>query len=272
MRFFLLTVIFAVTCARQIEAQQSAQPEQKVIGGTVLLNGKTAPDATVILTALKKDWKIKTDSASTADKTIVFAAPGATVMIAFLDYPVSPGEIQTAARISWLWKGSGAEAGRHQSQVVISVIGTGKTLDLYKLFTKIAACVLENTDACGIYMADQYLLLSKGFYTAAARNMLDNFTIPLYCWVNFGMAREEEFSSAYSFGLQEFGLHEMEIVQSKQSLQDTHAVLYDAAMTVVRNNIRLKDGETFTTGEGQKLTVRLSKAAFQEGETLKIGY
>lgn len=276
MRFFILLAAFCAIFSQSVFAQKkdtAPAPEQKIVTGTVLLNDKTAPDAKALLSTLKKDWKLKIDSSSIAEKTAVFYTPNATIMIAFLDYPVPAAEIQTAARISWLWKNGSEEALRHQSQAVISVIGTkNKTLDLYKLFTSTAGCVLENTNACGAYMADQYLLLSKGFYTSAARTMRDHQTTPLYCWVYFGMSQEKELNSGYTWGLQEFGLKEMEIVHSKQSLQDVHGVLYDAAQTVVIYDTKLQDGQTLTTLEGQKLKVTLSKAAFQEGETLKLEY
>ncbi len=275
MRFFILLVAFSAVFSQHIVAQTKDQaPAQKVVSGTVLLNNKTPLDAKTLLAALKKDWKLKTDSATVAEKTIVFTGPGAaTVMIAFLDYPVPSGEIATAARISWLWKNGADEALRHQSQAVISVIGMeSKSLDLHKLFTSVAGGVLENTNASGIYMADQYLLLSKGFYTSAARNMRDNQTIPVYCWVYFGMTQDKELNSGYTWGLLEFGLTEMEIVQSKQPLADVHAVLYDAALTVITYNLQLQDGQTLTTTEGQKLPVKRSKAVYQEGETLKIEY
>ncbi len=275
MRFFSLLAIYALIVSTAF-AQTKTPAEQKVISGIVLLNDKTAPDAKAILAALKKDWKLKVDSATTADKTIVFSDPGgATVMIAHLDYPVPQADIQVAGKISWLWKGGTAEALRHQSQAVISVVGPAKkALDLYKLFTSVAAGVLEKTNASGVYMGGQYLILSRGFYTSAARNMRDNQTIPLYCWVYIGMTQDEaqQTNSAYTFGLQELGLREMEIVHSKQSLSDVQAILYDAAQTVVKYNLKLQDGQNFTTLEGQKLTAKLSKAAFQEGETLKLEF
>lgn len=274
MRPFILLIASSVLFHLQMFAQKTDQQtpgSQKVISGTILLNDQTVPDAKLILAALKKDWKVKTDSSSVADKTIVFSVSNATVMIAFLDYPVAPAEIRTAAKLSWLWRTAGQEAGAHKAQAVISVIGaSGKTLDLYKIFTKIAGGVLENTSSSGFYMSGQYLLLSKDFYLSAARNMRDNQTIPLYCWVYFGMIQENESSNGYTYGLQEFGLKEMEVVNSKQSLADVHAVLYDAALTVIQYNMELKDGQNFTTAEGQKLTARLSKAAFQEGETMKL--
>jgi hypothetical protein len=276
MRLFILLAVFSAAFSKNVFAQKNdtaPASEQKIVTGTVLLNDKSAPDAKTLLATLKKDWKLKIDSSTVADKTAVFYAPNATIVIAFLDNPLPAAEIQTAARISWLWKNGADEALRHQSQAVISVIGAkNNTLGLYKLFTSAAGCVLENTNSCGAYMADQYLLLSKGFYTSAARNMLDNQTTPLYCWVYFGMAQEKELNSGYTWGLQEFGLKEMEIVNSKQSLQDVHGVLYDAAQTVVVYDTKLQDGQTLTTLEGEKLKVTLSKAAFQDGETLKLEY
>lgn len=278
MRLLILLVTFSGMCSGILSAQKSepapSPSNQKVISGVVLLNSKTLPDNKSILASLKKDWKLKTDSSSVSDKTIVFSAENATVMIAYLDYPVPPAEIRTAAQFSWLWQTAGQEAAGHQSQMVISVIGaTNKTLNLYKLFTKVTGCVLENTQSSGYYMAGQYLLLSRDFYLSSARNLRDNQATPLYCWVYFGMIQEKELSNGYTYGLVEFGLREMEIVKSQQSLQVSHAVLYDSANTVIQYNMKLQDGQTFTTSDGQKLTARLSKAAFlQEGETLKLDY
>ncbi|MCB9307558.1 MAG: DUF4261 domain-containing protein [Lewinellaceae bacterium] len=274
MRFFnsiAALLLFFLSC--QMANARVREADQKVVSGIVLLNSKTSPDPKGILNALKKDWKLNFDSANVADKTIVFTTSSATVMIAFLDYPVPPAEIRTAAGLSWLWRGANDEALKHQSQMVVSVIGTtAKVLDLYKIFTKVTACVLEHSESSGFYMSGQYLLLSRDFYISAARNMRDHQTIPLYCWVYFGMIAEKDVASGYTYGMQEFGCKEMEIAEAKLKVQEVHAVLYDAAMTILQYNLKLEDGKEFTTLEGQKLTPVLSKAAFQEGETFKFKF
>ena len=201
MRYTLLFAVLFAFLPAAVLAQTKKTPAaapvqktvaaQKVVSGSVLLNEKSAPDFKSLLATLKTDWKFRTDSVTTNAKTLVFTTPGATVTLAYLDYPVGPGEIKAAARLSWLWTPAAQEAGRHQAQVVISVIGsTGRALDLYKTFTRIAGGVLENTRASGLYMPNQYLLLSKGFYTAAAHNLLANNSLPIYCWVHFGMMEE----------------------------------------------------------------------------------
>lgn len=266
----LLSLFVAPSC---VFAHPANAPESKVVTGSVLLDQKTPLDAKGLLAALKTDWKIKTDSANIGDKTIVFSAPGATIMIAYLDYPVAPAEIKAAAQISWLWTKAAAEAGRHQAQVVISVISSnGKMLEAYKLFTKVAACVLEQRTASGVYMNNQYLLVPKGFYTAAAHNLSTNQVLPVYCWVYFGIQQEKDKSGGYTYGLQEFGAKEMEIANSKHQMQDVQAALYDAALYVIQSNVVITNGQSIPVSGDQKITVRLSKAVYIDGETWKLDF
>lgn len=253
-----------------LSAQKSV--EQKVVSGAILLNSKTAPDSKLLLNALKTNWKLKVDSVNIADKTLVFnSVGGATVMIAYLEYPAALDEIGAAARLSWLWKTGYAESSKHQAQVVISVIGpNNRSLDLYKTFTQTAAAVLEVTRAPGIFMGSQYLLLSSDYFTSAAKNMVQNQTIPLYCWVYFGRPGD---GNGFTYGLAEFGLPEMEIVNSTRSEAEVHSTLYDAAMSVVKYGTRVQDGQSITTEEGVKMLAHFGKATHLEGqEVLRLEY
>jgi len=246
---------------------------RQVVTGSILLNDQTQPDNKAILNALKSDWKVPADSVNIAGKTMVFTVPGATVMIAYLDYPVAPPELLAAAKISWLWPAATEEATRHKAQTVISIIGKpNKALDMYKLFTKVAAAVLENSRASGVFMNSQYLLLPKGFYTAAAHNMLQRETLPLYCWIYFGITQENGTSSGYTFGLEEFGLLDMEIVKATRSREEVHANLYDAVSQLLPYRTILIDGQAFTTSEGEKLSAKRSKGTYVEAETWKLGF
>jgi hypothetical protein len=260
----VLTALFPVILPAQ---KKDAKPhETKVVTGSVLLNQKAMPDAKALISALKSQWKLKTDSLNVGDKTVIFTAPGATVMLAFLDYPVGPSQIQGASRISWLWPAAATEAAQHKAQLVISVIGTNnRTLELYRTFTKVAAAVLEQSNASGIYMDSQYLLLPKGFYTAAAKNMTANQTLPVYCWIYFGMVDENGATGGYTYGLQEFGLPELEVVQSKHTLPEVHTVLYEAATQILRTAPRPNEPYTITTQEEQKVTARTAKAMYAQG-------
>lgn len=273
MRYLIILLLSASTNLFSQNTANQPVATQKVVTGMVLLNDKIAPDPQQILSALRSDWKMKPDSVNVADKTIVFSVPGATVMIAYLDYPVSAAEVQAAAGISWLWKNAGPEVARHQSQVIISIIGSSsRTLDLYKIFTKVAAATLEKTNSCGVFLNSQYLLSSKPFFTAAARNMMQEQSLPVYCWVYFGMLQENNLSSGYTFGMSEFGFPDMEIVKSVHSVQEVHAALYDATQTIILYNLQLKDGQQVTNGEDVKIPVKKAPGEMLEGEVLRLEY
>lgn len=274
MRLFhllLTTLLFAsAVYSHPIAAQKPS--EQKIVSGTVLLHEKTTPDNKTLLQSLKNNWKVKADSVSVADKTVVFnTAGGITVMIAYLDYPAAFDEIGAAAKLSWLWSGAFEACSGHQAQVVVSVMGPDhRSLDLYKIFTQTAAAVLETSTSPGLFMNSQYLLLSNEYYRSAARNMVQHQTLPLYCWVYFGRPGG---GNGFSYGLSEFGLPEMEILDSEHEEAEVHAVLYDAAMSVVKYGTRLRDGQNVSTEEGDKFVVKLVRGKYLEDqEVVRVEY
>jgi hypothetical protein len=258
-----------------LSARAPAQTDARVVSGTVLLNSPTMPAANRILDELRNVWKIKTDSVHVSDQTIVFSTPEGTVMLAFLNYPAPKNEVFTAASISWLWKNAETEATTHQAQLAISVLGSPQRapIKLYQLFTRVVAGVLSASDASGVFMNEELLLLSKGYYLEAAQNMSDD-NLPLYCWMYFGLMEEEGGKSgAFTYGMQGFDMPEMEIVQSVHSLQETHAVLYDAAVYVLKYNVRPQEGRQIPLEAGLKLPVQLSAGHYvQERETVKLIY
>ena len=260
-------ILFSITIFAQ-----PANP-QHIVTGVVLVNDKAAPDPQQILAALRSDWKMMPDSVSISEKTLLFSVPGASVMIAFLDYPAAAAEVQAAASISWLWKNAGPEIARHQSQVVISILGSSsRTLDMYKALTKVAAVTLEKTNSCGVFLNSQYLVNSKAFFMAGARNMMQEQSLPVYCWIYFGMLQENNLNSGYTFGMAEFGKPDMEIVKSEHSVQEVHAALYDATQSILLYNLQLKDGQEVTNGEDVKIPVKKMKGQMLEGEVLQLQY
>jgi Tfp pilus assembly protein PilX len=266
----ILTLALALLPAL-LPAQTASTP--KVVTGTVLLNDRTAPNFKKLLATLPSDWLVRTDSVNVTDKTAVFSTPGATVMLAWLDYPVPPDEVQVSARISWLWKNAEVEATKSQAQLVISVLGDPKnTVDLYRIFTRVtAASLTQIPSAPGVFMNSEYLVLSRGYYTEVARNM-GTQDVPLYLWAYFGLLQNEGKSGCYTYGLSEFGLLEMELVDSPLGLQDAHALIFEAAQTAVRKGEQWRDGQSVELSDGQKITVGVSDAKYigDGGKTLKI--
>lgn len=237
-KFEILLFIFFSVLSINLSAQNTGS-DREIVSGMVLLNDKNLFDSKVFFANLNKDWHMKADSISEKEHTIVFISSNTIVMLSQLDYPIPQSDIAAAAGISWLWKNAETEAPKHSAQLVVSVIGgSGQTVVLHKIFSKIAACALASSNSSGIYMPNSYLLLSKGYYVESARNM-NEATLPLYLWVYFGVLQDKNMSSGYTYGLRAFGLQEMEIVNSSHPVAEVHACLYDAAQSVVKKNQRL---------------------------------
>jgi hypothetical protein len=266
---FLNSLFFCFVLVQYTSAQK--YENERVVSGTVLLGDTKPLDVPALMASLKSDWKVNYTDQTSVDKTVIFTVPGATVMLGQLSYPLDPIEIRAAAQLSWLWPNATEEALRHKSQLVISIIGSGaKSLELHQLFSKVAAAILETAPAVGVYMNSQYLLLSKGFYSSAARNMLENQSLPVYCWVYFGMPGD---GGAYTFGMQDFGLKELEIVKSSRNSSEVHGAIYDVASSILKNGTKPADGDFLTTEEGLKLKVRASKGVFlEEHQVLQLEY
>lgn len=248
--------------AFSLSAQNNTASDTKVVTGSILLNEKKAPDFRKIAAELPQNWYVKVDSLNITEKTTLFSTGGVTVMLAYLDYPINPEEIQIASGISWLWKTAAQETAAQKAQLVISVMGnSAKTVELYRLFTRVAAASLSTvSSASGVYMNSEYLLISKGYYLEAARNMgRDGW--PLYCWMYFGLLEDKGKSSTYTYGMSEFGWPEIEIPQSSLNIQDAHALIYEVAEKALASNGKpWTDGQQVTLGEKRKVTVRVSPA------------
>ena len=266
MRFFTLLFCFAATL---LTAQSNPT---KVITGTILLNSKQCPDFNKIKAELPSNWYVRVDSSTISDKTAVFSTPGATVMLAYLDYPVTPDEISIAAGISWLWKDAAKETKGHKAQLVISILGDeSATVELYRIFTRVAAGSLASIDNTpGVYMNNQYLLLAKGYYLESARNM-GRDGLPVYCWVYFGILQGET-NSGYTFGLSEFGHHELELVNVNMPLQDSHSLLYELTQKAITVP-PFKNGQQVALSDGKNVTITISTAQLiRDGsQTAKVG-
>ncbi len=254
---FLLLVLFNLT-----SFAQSGQ-SSRVITGTVLLSGSGLPGAGELSRTMTQDWKLRIDSSSTSDKTVILNSGRMTIMIAQLDYPVDHIEIRAAARLAWRWPDAETQALKHTSQAVISVVGDGVSgTDMHIAFSKAAAAVVASTGASCVYMNSQYLLVSADSYLSAARNMTDNQVLPLYCWIYFGRPGE---GGAFTFGMEEFGYSELEITGSQQQESDVQGTLYDAVYSLLKYGRRQGEEPVIVTEEGQKLAYRPTKSSFIEG-------
>ena len=89
-------------------------------------------------------------------------------------------------------------------------------------------------------------------------------------WIYIGLKKIETGNCAYTYGLKDFQKTEIEIVNSKLSLEELFDFLFNISSYIIENNITLKNGETIGLTADQKAPIKLSKGQFVEGQSLKL--
>jgi Domain of unknown function (DUF4261) len=252
------------------EAPKEATP--KMVLGMVLLKEIQTLDEAKIIENLKKKWHVHIDSSDGSDSSMVLKIDNQMVMVAVIPASIPNGELDHCADLAYFWTNAKTEALQHKAHVIISVLpSTFPTVEMHSLFTKIATAIMEETDALGIYIGNQTLLLSKEFYITNAE-LLKEGSLPLFNWVYFGMVKKGDKNSVYTYGLELFGKREMEIIDSPHPMSELQDMLYNTAHYVLDSDITLQNGETIGISAEQKLKITLSKGKFLKGKTLKIEY
>lgn len=246
---------------------------EKIATGTVLLSEKQPLDFGKLTSLLKADWDMDATSAEISDRTMIFSISGATVMIAYLDYPASVEETAAAVQISWLWQDAAAEVSRHQSQAVVTIIHDKDNMEnAYTVLTKVTGAILDCSNSIGVFMPGQFLLIPRSFYQAAARNMQRNGTVPILCWIYFGIQQDGNNSGAFTYGLREFGTQEMEVVQSNLPMNEVQLVIQGAAAFAIQSKMPITSGQTITLPQVERVVVQSSNGHYLEGTTLKLTF
>ena len=243
-----------------------------VILGMILLKEPNSFDLKGTVNELTKKWHLKVNNKEGDNKTVVFDIEDYHIAIATMDLRIPDNEVEKAAEYNYFWKNGVKETAKHKGHIILSITNAGKNLVKENLiYTKLASAVLNNSSSFGIYIGSRSLVLKKEFYLANTELMSEE-ELPLYNWIYFGLRKENEKQSIYTFGLTDFGKKEMEIVDSDKSLEELNDAMYNLVHYVISSDVRLNAGETIGFSADQKLQISESKGKFLEGTTLKIEY
>lgn len=240
--------------------------------GMILLEDKQSMRIDAAIKELKMRWKLKATNTGVVEEGLILNIEDNAFLIAHIPAPIPGDEISTTAAYQFFWEDAETEATKHQSHIIISMPDTGN--DLVKanlLFTKVVSSFLNHSNAIGFYMGSRSLLLEKEFYVEAVEE-LSKDELPLFLWLYFGFRKEEKTHSMYTYGLEDFGKRELEIIESDQPIDVINEMMYNISHYIIAYDVTLKDGETIGESDEQKLKISLSKGKYLDQKTLKINF
>jgi len=268
----VLGIISGITTPERLMA--APKDESKVVLGMVLLNDTLAPDYEKILIELKSKHKFKIEehNIDTLTGMLVVKLENSIILMGIITEPIESEEIEYSVDIAALWPSAKTEVAQHRAHVIVTVLSQTETkLDMYRAFTKVASSVLTHSNAQGIYIGGQTLVLPKDLYIEVAASMTKD-NLPLYNWIYFGLITDNNRISGYTYGLKEFGFDEIEILNSTKSRDDVLAMLFNTSHYIILNNIEIKPGDTFGMTKDHRTKVTRSNGVYLEGKTLKLEY
>lgn len=250
--------------------QPIQKQENKILLAMPMFGDGNRYDINKIKDYLKDYWNLTVTSIDGDNDTAILDIEGEKVAIAYMAVSIPSNDIEETARYAYNWPTILNDVKDSTGHAIVSVMsGTKTTVERYRLLSKVLHSILVTSDAIGIYQGSQTLLIPKDQYVESAQSIKDGAN-PINIWIYLGLRTSEESNSIYTYGLKEFGKHEMEIINSKLNLEELYDFISNICAYVIGSNVSFNDGETLGYTEDQKIKITLSKGQFTEGQTLKL--
>lgn len=235
-----------------------------------MFNNEDSYDLNEIILDLQEFWGLEVTDISGDNETATFNINGQLVAVAHMPAPIPADEIESTANYTYLWNNVLEECSNHTTHALVSMLsGDIDNVERYVIFTQLNASILRTSNSFGIYQGMQTLLLSKALYLDFADLLFEDI-LPVQLWIYIGLVGEENSNSAYTYGLNQFGKTEIEIVQSDMQRSDLYDFIIAIISYIVESDVTLKDGETIGFTAEQKIQITESKAIYLEGNSLKL--
>ena len=254
------------------QAKQSEARKEKVgqFAGFVLLSDVDWDKAQLIHN-LKEKWDITAEEDEDQhDDALVFSVDDMIAAISLMQAPIPDGEAEENAKNNYMWPEAVDVAKAHKAHLLVAVLGEEEDLlEKGKLYTKLVAACCRQRYATGVYTSG--VVFEPRFYEGFA-DMMRNDELPIFNWIWFGFYRQPGGMCGYTYGMEEFGKDEMEVLDTDADPNDLRDFLASLATYVLENNVELHDGETIGFSENDKHAITRSAGISLPGMTLKITY
>jgi hypothetical protein len=206
------------------------------------------------------------------DSAVAFEVEEEAVSVFMMEAPVPAEDIEGTAKYAYNWTTAEEDLKHHKAHIIIATTSTSKNIiKRFKLQTQVICSVLRVTNAIGVYLGNQSLLIPKNHYLSQAE-VIDEGDIPLNLWLYFGLRTIDEKTNGYTYGLNAFGKEEMEVLNSDKKIFDIRKLLLDISRYILIDDVVFKNGQTIGFTEEQKLKITYSRGEFVEGMSFKIEY
>ena len=241
--------------------------------GFVLLD-EVRFDAEKYVKNLKEDWGMSYDFEITHDNSTIIADNNGMILTASLmPAPIPDNEAIEQAKTNYRWDGAVEAAERHKAHLLVSVINRGDmdNIEGAKHYVKLLANATKQEGCLGINILGT--VIHPQMYYDFAKLYDENDDFPIENIVYIGLYGDENNTvSGYTYGIEQFGKKELEIIKSLEEAEEVYNFLASISDYIITSDVVLNDGETIGFSEEQKIQISVSKGIALDGETIKLGF
>jgi len=241
--------------------------------GFVLLD-EVRFDAEKYVKDLKEDWNLDYDFEITQeDNTIIADYNGMIMTASLMPAPIPDNEAVEQAKTNYRWKEAIEAAEKHKAHLLVSVINRGDmdNIEGAKHYVKLLANATKQEGCLGINILGT--VIHPQMYYDFAKLYDENDDFPIENIVYIGLYGDENNTvSGYTYGLEQFGKKELEIIKSSEEAEEVYNFLASISDYIITSDVVLNDGETIGFSEEQKIQISVSKGIALDGETIKLGF
>ncbi len=236
------------------------------LSGSILLTACSC-DWNLFRMQFFNDWNVKIDAEPVSDN-LIFNLGEVTITFSLINELV-PQAWETAEN-NYLWPEAADVIQTHRAHIVLGVIGAEHPLQRHILFTMAAASMMHQKHAIGLY---QYPVTRKASDYIEAAMSLNQDNFPITNWVYTGFyKRNANLLCCYTYGLEQFGKEEIEILDSSADMIMIYQFIYQIIGYLIVQNGQLNDGEAIGFSNQRTYSVTRSPGTVMKGITVKIDF
>ena len=223
---------------------------------------------------LKEDWNLDYDFEITQeDNTIIADYNGMIMTASLMPAPIPNNEAVEQAKTNYRWDGAVEAAERHKAHLLVSVINREDmdNIEGAKHYVKLLANATKQEGCLGINILGT--VIHPQMYYDFAKLYDENDDFPIENIVYIGLYGDENNTvSGYTYGIEQFGKKEIEIIKSLEEAEEVYNFLASISDYIITSDVVLNDGETIGFSEEQKIQISVSEGIALDGETVKLGF
>lgn len=165
------------------------------------------------------------------------------------------------------WEGAMAAAGRHTAYLQLAIMGTENARKTACGLSQLCASCLTQPGALAVHAAGT--LFPPQEYRDEALLLLED-RLPVRNWVYFGVSQNHGMTCAFTYGMEQLGLPEMEVSGSLWESALLEDFLCETARYALQCSRPFHTGEAAGFCKGEKYAIQRSPGISVDGMSLKI--